>query len=519
MKLNYSSALLVVLFFQLSFAQQMPIDFSSGSDYFSTFSNSGFSFNVNPQDANDDVGQFFNDGSELWQGFYIDLVTPIDLDQNQQITLSFYQFDPNVHTIYVKLENGSNPDVEVVQSTSGTGWSNNITFDFANATITGTSNTVNATGTYTRLVILIDGGVASPGTYFIDDIDDGSEPTDPHALDVIYNDLVWSDDFDTNGAIDSDNWHHQTQLPGGGSWFNGEQQHYTNRIENSFVDNGFLNIAAIKESFTDQGETKQYTSARLNSKYAFTYGRVDVRAKLPFGNGTWPAIWTLGKNVNEDGGFWDSQYGTVGWPACGEIDIMEHGLGATNHVSSALHTPCAGCSGNTMNVQSFVLNDVANEYHVYSMNWSPDQITFLIDGVGFYTYNPAVKDDGTWPFYEDQYLLLNVAMGGIAGTIDPSFVQSNMVIDYVRVYQNTGLNIDEVYASKFQVYPNPTSNFINIKSNENSDRIELYNSIGQLVLEKKEHTKLLNVEGLKSGVYILKIYSGNLSTIKKVLII
>ena len=198
---------------------------------------------------------------------------------------------------------------------------------------------------------------------------------------------------------------------------------------------------------------------------------------------------------------------------------MEHGLGAINHVSSALHTPCAGCSGNTMNVQSFVLNDVANEYHVYSMNWSPDQFTFLIDGVGFYTYNPVVKDDGTWPFYEDQYLLLNVAMGGIAGTIDPSFVQSNMVIDYVRVYQNTGLSIDEVYASKFQVYPNPTSNFINIKSNENNDRIELYNAIGQLVLEKKEHTKLLNVEGLKSGVYILKIYTGNLSTIKKVLII
>tara|TARA_R110002074_G_C11989541_1_gene612863 strand:- start:17 stop:385 length:369 start_codon:yes stop_codon:yes gene_type:complete len=115
-------------------------------------------------------------------------------------------------------------------------------------------------------------------------------------------------------------------------------------------------------------------------------------AKLPFGEGTWPAIWTLGKNVTENGAYWQTQgFGTTSWPACGENDIMEHGLGATNHVSSALHTPCTGCFGDTMNTQSFVLNDVANEFHLYSVNWSPDQITFMIDGVGYYTYNPAIK--------------------------------------------------------------------------------------------------------------------------------
>jgi beta-glucanase (GH16 family) len=119
--------------------------------------------------------------------------------------------------------------------------------------------------------------------------------------------LVWADEFDTDGAVNPNNWFHQTQLPASGSWFNGEEQHYTNRIENSFVNNGFLNIVAIKESFTDQGETKQYTSARLNSKFAFTYGRVDVRARLPFGDGTWPAIWTLGKNISEDGAYWENQ--------------------------------------------------------------------------------------------------------------------------------------------------------------------------------------------------------------------
>lgn len=518
MKLNYTLTTFLLTFSLLLFSQQMPIDFSDGSDNFLGFGNSSFSFSTDPDDSNNNVGQFFNDGIDPWQGFYLDLNQSIDLSQAQLITLSFYQFDPNTHTITVKLENGSNPDVEVVQSNSGSGWTTDMTFNFANAILSGTSNSVNATGIYSRVTIFIDGGVAIPGTYLIDDINDGSIPTDPNEIDIVYNDLVWADEFDNTGAIDANNWFHQTQLPAGGSWFNGEQQHYTNRIENSYVDNGFLNISAIKENFTDQGETKAYTSARLNSKFAFTYGRVDVRAKLPLGAGTWPAIWTLGKNVNEDGGYWDSQYGTVNWPACGEIDIMEHGLGAINHVSSALHTPCAGCSGNTMNFQSFILDDVANDFHVYSMNWSPNQITFLIDGVGFYTYNPAVKDDSTWPFYQDQYLLLNIAMGGVSGTIDPNFVQSNMVIDYVRVYQNTGLSIEDVFTNKFKVYPNPTNDYIHITSEDTIDSIALFNTIGQLVLEKKHHTKQLNIEALTPGLYFLKIYSGSLSTIKKVLI-
>jgi beta-glucanase (GH16 family) len=517
MKLNYTLVILFLSFSILSFSQQMPIDFEFGTHNFNAFGNSSFSLNTDPDDSSNNVGQFFNDGTEPWQGFYIDLDEPIDLGQSQVISLSFYQFDPNVHNIYVKLENGSNPDVEVVQTNSGDGWTTGITFDFSNAIYSGTSTSVNATGSYTRLVILIDGGITTPGTYLLDALTDGSTPTDPNELDVIYTDLVWADEFDTNGAVDSDKWFRQTQLPGGGSWFNGEQQHYTNRNENSFVFDGFLNIVAIKEPFTNQGETKQYTSARLNSKFAFTYGRVDVRAKLPFGDGTWPAIWTLGKNTNEDGAYWDNEgFGTTTWPASGEIDIMEHGLGATNHVSSALHTPSS--FGNTMNVQSFVLNDVANEFHVYSVNWSPNQITFLIDGVGFYTYNPAVKDDSTWPFYLDQYLLLNVAMGGISGTINPNFTQSRMVIDYVKVYQNTGLSIDEVFANNIGVYPNPVSDVITILTTESIEKIELYNYLSQLIINKEKDTKQLNVEDLKAGVYFLKIYSGSRSTSKKVII-
>ncbi|MDG1145127.1 MAG: glycoside hydrolase family 16 protein, partial [Flavobacteriales bacterium] len=147
--------------------------------------------------------------------------------------------------------------------------------------------------------------------------------------------LVWSDEFESNGAVNSEKWHHQTLLPNGYSWYNSELQHYTNRIQNSYIENGLLKIVAIKENFNDQGHTKQYTSARLNSKFSFTYGKVEVRAKLPYGVGTWPAIWTLGKNIIEPGGYWTNSFGTTSWPTCGEIDIMEHWGDNQNYVQSA----------------------------------------------------------------------------------------------------------------------------------------------------------------------------------------
>jgi len=516
MKNQYVIYFLLALSTSVSFSQQTPINFENTSHSFIGFGNSSYAFNTDPQDNANNVGEFNNDGSSEDQGFYIDLNRSIDLDEEKNLSLSFYSYDTNSHSITIKLENGENPDVEVTQTISGSSQNNwtALSFDFSNATYTSNGTSIDATGTYNRLTIFIDLGVNTSGTYLIDTINDGSEVTDPNEIDIIYTDLVWADEFDTNGAIDATKWHHQTQLPQGGSWYNGEQQHYTNRIENSSVNNGFLDITAIKESFTDQGQTKQYTSARLNSKFAFTYGRVDVRAKLPFGDGTWPAIWTLGKNINEDGGFWDSQYGTVGWPACGELDIMEHGLHPTNQVSVAIHTPSS--YGSTVNTSIQPLADVANDFHVYSMNWSPDQITFLIDGVGFYTYNPAVKNDDTWPFYLEQYLLLNIAMGGNGGAIDSNFSQSSMVIDYVRVYQNTTASTEDVFENKFSVYPNPSSDVLNIRTNEPIDKVELYNTIGQLIVAKK--TTNINISSINRGVYILKIYSGKRIVTKKVMI-
>ena len=288
-------------------------------------------------------------------------------------------------------------------------------------------------------------------------------------VDIIYNDLVWSDEFDGNGAINASKWHHQIQIPAGGSWYNGEEQHYTNELTNSLVENGVLKITAKKEAYTNQGYTKQYTSARLNSKFAFTHGRVDIRAKIPTNQGTWPALWMLGKNIIEPGAFFSATHGTTSWPACGEIDIMEHGITPwqpTGFVQSALHTPSS--FGNTVNHGGTIANNLGNEFHVYSMNWSPNQITFLLDGVPFYTYNPAVKNASTWPFIADQYLLLNIAMGGVAGTIPSNFTQATMEIDYVRVYQNVQVDtqiptnftatIGNVTSSSVELLLNATDN-------------------------------------------------------------
>ena len=242
--------------------------------------------------------------------------------------------------------------------------------------------------------------------------------------------LVWSDEFNGTGAINSSNWHHQTQLPNGGGWYNGEAQHYTNRQVNSNVSSGTLKIVAKKETFTDQGQTKQYTSARLNSKFAFTYGRVEVRAKLATGAGTWPAIWTLGKNIIEPGAYWTSTYGTTNWPACGEIDIMEHWGVNQNYVQSAMHTPSS--YGGTVNLGGQTIATASSDFHVYTLEWTSQKMVFSVDGIVHYTYNPSIKNASTWPFDTPQYILLNVAM---QPAIDPNFTQSAMEVDYVRIYQ------------------------------------------------------------------------------------
>ena len=244
--------------------------------------------------------------------------------------------------------------------------------------------------------------------------------------------LVWSDEFDVDGGVDTAKWTPETVPPDNEtSWWNGEKQHYTDRQDNAYVSNGTLKIVAKKEEFTfvnsrNENIKKDFTSARLitQDKFEFTYGRIDVRAKLPQGDGTWPAIWTLGANID-----------TVNWPACGEIDIMEHWGHEATIVSSATHNQACSGGCNNVTVGTTTINDYATEFHVYSIVWDENEIRFLIDDEYKYKYKPSNKTDDNWPYNKDQFILLNVAMGGSWFTIDPNFTEATMEVDYVRVYQ------------------------------------------------------------------------------------
>ena len=240
--------------------------------------------------------------------------------------------------------------------------------------------------------------------------------------------------LDTPSPVDESKWFHQTVLPNGNSWHNQEQQHYTNRIDNAYVSDGLLKIKAKKESFKDQGVVKQYTSARLNSKFAFTYGRVEVRAKLPKGHGTWPAIWMLSKNISEAGAYFETQgFDNQPWPDCGEIDILEHWGKKQNHAQSAVHTRSS--FGNTINLGSQRVPTISSEFHIYTLDWTAEKLVFSVDGKQHYTYNPTIKNQATWPFDTPQYVLLNFA---IEKVIDADFTQATFDIDYVRIYNTTG---------------------------------------------------------------------------------
>lgn len=236
--------------------------------------------------------------------------------------------------------------------------------------------------------------------------------------------LVWSDEFNVDGAPDSSKWNYEigNGCPDLCGWGNGESQYYTDREDNVVVENGLLKITAKKEAY--QGF--DYTSTRMTTKdkYELTYGKIEVRAKLPEGAGTWPAIWLLGANID-----------TVGWPACGEIDIMEHWGHNPTVVSSATHTP--SCSGGCVdaNVGEITVTDYNTEFHVYGLEWTENKLRFFLDDTFLYEYNPSVKNSSTWPYDNPHFFILNIAMGGSWFTIDQNFSESTMEIDYIRVYQ------------------------------------------------------------------------------------
>ncbi len=239
--------------------------------------------------------------------------------------------------------------------------------------------------------------------------------------------LVWSDEFDYRGPPDSSRWTYDIGdgCPNLCGWGNNELQYYARRSENARVENGHLIIAARKETLGSRG----YTSARLLSrgKGDWLYGRFEIRAKLPSGLGTWPAIWMLPT---------DWLYG--GWPASGEIDIMEHVGFAPDSIHGSVHTAAYNHLKGTQRTNRVYVPDSEQSFHIYAIEWTPDRMEFFVDTTRYHTFANERAGSEKWPFDQRFHLIVNVAVGGnwggMKGVAEGIWPQQ-LTIDYVRIFQ------------------------------------------------------------------------------------
>ena len=235
--------------------------------------------------------------------------------------------------------------------------------------------------------------------------------------------LVWSDEFNYSGLPDPSKWNFET---GGHGWGNNEKQFYTDAdTMNAIVKNGVLSIIARKE----KNGNNEYTSARLltRGKAEWTYGYIEIKAKLPPRRGLWPAGWMLGSEVGE-----------TGWPNCGEIDIMEHVGYKKDTVFGTVHTGAYNHVKGTQKGIEYLIKNPYSQFRTFAIEWTPEKIDFLLDREQFYHFSNEHKTNAEWPFDKPFFLLLNMAIGGNLGGqkgIDDSIFPATFEVDYVRVYQ------------------------------------------------------------------------------------
>jgi len=244
--------------------------------------------------------------------------------------------------------------------------------------------------------------------------------------------LVWNDEFSGAGdsSVDSSKWVVET---GGGGWGNDELEYYTNRSANVFLKDGKLVIRALAEKYIGpDGVTRHYTSGRLTTRGKFSqeYGRFEARIKVPAGQGMWPAFWMLGDDIEK-----------VGWPACGEIDIMENVGKEPGIVHGSIHGP--GYTGTVGIEAPFTLpakERFSDDFHVFAVEWDPDSILFYVDKNLYATRTRAdLRPGWKWAFDKPFFLILNLAVGGNwPGNPDSSTAfPRDMLVDYIRVYQRS----------------------------------------------------------------------------------
>ena len=242
---------------------------------------------------------------------------------------------------------------------------------------------------------------------------------------------VWGDEFGYEGQPDSAKWSFDT---GGDGWGNEEEQYYTDRRANARVNGEHLVIETRREAF----EGRAYTSARLNSRETWTYGRFEVRARLPGGRGTWPALWMLAAQ---------DVYGEAYWPDNGEIDIMEHVGYDPGVVHATVHTEAYNHAQGTQRGASKQLAEATTDFNVYAVEWTPEEIRAFVNGTEYFSFanERRTRSSATyreWPFDQPFFLLMNIAVGGTWGGaegINADAFPQTMAVDYVRVYQPASL--------------------------------------------------------------------------------
>lgn len=312
--------------------------------------------------------------------------------------------------------------------------------------------------------------------------------------------LLWSEEFNYTGLPDSNKWTNEV-----GFIRNNELQYYTKkRAENNWVSNGQLKIIGKKESYKGAG----YTSASITTdqKFSCTYGKIEANIKLPLGQGMWPAFWMLGQNI------WQ-----VGWPKCGEIDIMEHiNLDSVTHGTMHWDNNGHQSFGGTKKCD-------ASQFHVYGIEWDNTMIKWFVDGVKFkegYTYNNI---NNTEEFHKPFYLILNLAIGGNwpGSPNDQTQFPDTMTVDYVRVYQKaTGLNLN-FKMKNIECYPNPSSQLIHIKS---INPFEKGNIIINDINGKQVYNcpaiypeSVISIESLPAGMYLMNLTTDQFISREKII--
>ena len=476
-------------------SQTLPIDFETTTSWFA-FDGASFATVSNPyvnsENQSDNVGRMTKGTSRNWAGAYLTLGSSMDLLNNDTFSIKVRSSKSNTRLL-LKVENSSNTSINYEREVTMTKYNEweTLTFDYSQI----------PNENYDRIVLIFDLGVTGNGsssfTYYVDDIslyslDGPPEPCDSNLTGNIPSgsnyELVWADEFNEDGELCYENWTYDLGT-GSQGWGNFEAQSYTNNSENVRKENGILKITAIKSG-------NSYTSARIKTKnlFDFTYGRIEIRAKLPSTAGTWPAVWLLGSNINE-----------VSWPQCGEIDIIEQFSNKQENISTA-HWYSDGNAQYGLSVNNSTLT---SSFNTYRLDWTPTSLTTYLNDSQYW----VMSTNNTMPFFDNFFLIANLALGGNkgAGNIDPNFTQDSLEIDYIRVYQNSS---GSVLSSKTI---NGDDNFINYYNSNGEWQFKslsyeiydifIYDISGKLIDKRNVGGKTvkINSKNLQNGLHFIRL--------------